>query len=112
MESAKSRQLLLRIVGAFPFFQAEWLADNEGRATATFSQHSVWMSFLPYVARLELDTRQLKHLASLVNDSVAAGEDSENAVSTCFLEGISRSSELGKSLWPTLSPASRISWQG
>jgi hypothetical protein len=112
MESAESQQLLLRIVRAFPSFQAEWLADNEGRATGTFSQHSVWMSFLPYVARFELDPRQLKHLALLVNDSVAAGEESENAVSTCFLEGISRSSELGKSLWPALSPASRISWRG
>jgi hypothetical protein len=44
MESAESQQLLLRIVRAFPSFQVEWLAANEGRATGTFSQHSVWMN--------------------------------------------------------------------
>jgi hypothetical protein len=86
MDPQSQDELLKALFAIFPPFRAEWLADQEGGEWSGDSLHSVYQSFLPYVSRFSPAQDQIQRLADLVNDAVAAGGDSENAVSTCFLE--------------------------
>jgi hypothetical protein len=99
-------ELLASLFAIFPAFQAEWLADCEGEEWSSASLHSVYLSFLPYVSGANASPEQLKRLAALLNDAVSAGGDSENAVSTCFLEHVGQVGML-QALRPLLSREAR-----
>jgi hypothetical protein len=70
----------------FPAFRAEWEVDSASEEFSSHSLHSVYLSFRSFVDTVPPMT-QLTRLARLINESVAAGGDPENAVATCFLEG-------------------------
>ena len=80
--------MLAAIVAICPEFQAEWKADNPYIVGDKFSVHTVYMSFLPYLAAAGCSGKQLRKIAALVDHAVRAGGDSENAVATCFLEHV------------------------
>jgi hypothetical protein len=108
MSAAESDELLARLIESFPSFEAEWLADRAAESDAPITLHSVWMSFRPYIGKLSLAPAQAERLAALLNEAVAVGGNSENAVSTCFLEALGPS-PLRKAVWPLLWPATRAS---
>ena len=103
---APQEELLTSLFVIFPSFQAEWLADREGEEWPNTSLHSVYLSFLPYVSGTNASPEQVKRLAALINGAVSAGGDSENAVSTCFLEHLGQVDML-RPLRPLLSPEAR-----
>ena len=105
---ASPEQLLRRIAKVFPDFGAYWEADHPAGEAARHTPHSVYMSLFPFVHSATPSAEQLSQFASLLNDAVAAGGVSENAVATCFLEHFGPS-PLRKSLWPLLHPATKRS---
>jgi len=100
--------LVQRIVGIFPEFAAYWQSDHPGEASKQQSVHSVYMSLLPFAHCAKATPKQLSHFSSLLNEAVAGGGTSENAVSTCFLEHLGPS-PLRKALWPMLLAATKRS---
>ena len=106
MDHQSQGELLEALFVIFPRFRAEWLADLEGNVWPSDSLHSVYQSFLPYVAGIHPSQDQLQRLAKMIDSAVAAGGNSDNAVSTCFLEHLSQVG-LVRSLRPLLSAAAR-----
>lgn len=102
MDFQSPKEVLNAIISIFPGFKAEWEEDNPYIVEGEFSIHSVYMTFLPYLATSSPTETQLSKVASLVNGAVSAGHDSENAVSTCFLEHVYRVG-LAHALKPLLS---------
>ena len=91
MNFQKSSDVLESVISIFPEFKGEWENTNPYiNEDGSHSIHSVYMVLLPYVStkKASFSERQLKQLASLINDAVTAGGDSENAISTCFLEHV------------------------
>ena len=91
MDFQKSSDVLHSVIFIFPEFQNEWENANPYiNEDGSYSLHSVYMVLLPYVSarKANFGDKQLKQLASLINDAVTAGDNSENAVSTCFLEHV------------------------
>ncbi|GAB6197328.1 hypothetical protein [Lysobacter xanthus] len=86
METLSQAQLVERLSEIFPLFRGEWAADTGEVAFPSNSLHSVYQSFLPFVATAEATAAQITKLSALVSSEVAAGGERENAVSTCFLE--------------------------
>jgi len=107
---ADPSHLLQRIIGVFPEFADCWEADHPGGAAHQQSMHSVYMSLFPFAHTLSATPKQIARFAALLNEAVAAGAVSENAVATCFLEHLGPS-PLRKALWPLLHPATKQSAQ-
>ena len=99
-------ELLKALFAIFPAFQAEWLADCEGEIWRSESLHSVYMSFVPFLAKIEPSEKQLGQLAQILNGAVAAGGDAENAADTSFFEALGPG-PLRRNLRPLLSPAAK-----
>lgn len=74
------------ISAIFPQFEAEWGTDNPSRVDGGYSVHTVYRVFLEFLVPRAHTEKQLGKVAVLINGAVLAGGDSENAVSTCFLE--------------------------
>jgi len=98
-------ELLTALYVIFPSFQSRWAEDTQDDMCASDSLHSVYQSFLPYFARANASQAELKRLATLINSAVSAGGNPENAVATCFLEGLGHGLE--RSLRPFLSVQAR-----
>jgi len=107
MNLQSSREVLAAIVAIFPEFEAEWEEDNPYRVGGKFSAHSVYMKFLPFLASAKRTDKQMKRVAQLINGAVLAGGDSENAVTTCFLEHL-RQVGLTSTLKPLLGCRPKI----
>lgn len=91
MEHTSQAALVSDLVAIFPDFQRCWDADNDiDDMFRGGSLHSVYRSFLPFVTRAAPSEKQIKKLAAVLNEAVAAGSDAENAVATCFFEGLGR----------------------
>ncbi len=103
MNHQSQSDLLAALIEIFPEFKAEWDADSTGEFLGD-SLHSVYMSFLPFVSKVTPSPRQLQRLAAVLNGAVAAGGASENAVATCFFEGLGPGPLL-RALRPLLTPA-------
>ncbi|WP_408951889.1 hypothetical protein [Lysobacter sp. Hz 25] len=103
---APREDLLASFFRIFPGFQDHWHLDREDEEWPSTSLHSVYLSFLPYVSAANPSQKQLKHLAVLVDRAVSMGGDSENAVSTCFLEHLGQTGLL-RALRPLLNPEAR-----
>lgn len=84
-----SKQLVEKLIAIFPEFDEEWdHGEGFGYENDDFSAHSVFLTFNPVSTKL-LDNateKQTKNFCDLINSLVDEGGDSENAVSTCFLE--------------------------
>jgi hypothetical protein len=82
-------EVLEYAVSIFPEFRNEWENENPYiKEDGSYSIHSVYMVLLGYVSarKSSFNSKQFKQLATLINGAVAAGGNSENAISTCFLE--------------------------
>jgi len=82
-------EVLGEVVAIFPEFKREWENENAYiREDGSYSIHSVYMVFLEFLSckKTANSADQLKQIATLINGAVAAGGDSENAISTCLLE--------------------------
>lgn len=90
MDFQSSKEVLETIVSIFPEFKAEWEADNPYIVDDKFSVHSVYMTFLPFLAPAKHTEKQMNKVASFINSAVLAGGDSENAVLTCFFKHVSQ----------------------
>ena len=86
------RALYEVLVGLFPSFAAEWEDDEWQDAIDPPSFHSVFLSFAPIASEVlgKSRNRELEQFCALVNELVERGGDTENAVSTCFLEHASQ----------------------
>lgn len=105
MNHQSQADLLTALVAIFPDFKTEWDAGGEAELRSG-SLHSVYMSFLPFVSKTNPSPRQLQRLATVLNGAVAAGGEAENAVATCFFEGLGPGPLL-RALRPLLTPESR-----
>jgi hypothetical protein len=89
----KPIELVEKLIRIFPSFEAEW---DGGEAfmyeNSNFSTHSVFLTFGPISNKLlsEATEKQIKNFCNLINNLVKEGGESENAVSTCFLEHASQ----------------------
>jgi hypothetical protein len=103
MDYQSSEQVLAEIVSIFPEFEAEWIDDNPYITNGSFSVHSVWLTLLDFLPSVDATPDQLSQVAATINEAVQAGGDSENAVSTCFLEHVYQKKGLGPRIKPLLS---------
>ena len=89
----KSQEIVERIIEIFPDFEKEW-DDGEGFGyeKGKFTSHSIFLTFGPVAKELldKSNEKQIKKFCELINELVEEGGDSENAVSTCFLEHASQ----------------------
>lgn len=102
MNTYSQSDLLGDLVGIFPDFAAAWRTDIAGDADPSKSLHSIYMSFLPFLAHAQPTPKQWQRLADLLSESVAAGGNRENAVDTCFFEAIGKTA-IARQLRPLLS---------
>jgi hypothetical protein len=93
MNFQKSSDVLHSVISIFPEFQSEWENENAYiKEDGSYSVHSVYMVLLEFLSckKSNNSEKQLKQLATLINSAVAAGGNSENAISTCFLEHVNQ----------------------
>ena len=107
MDFQSSKEVLAAIVAIFPEFETEWETDNPYLVDGKFSVHSVYMTFLPFLASAKRTEKQMKMVASFINGAVLAGGDSENAVSTGFLEHVNQVG-LTSTLKPLLTKEAKV----
>jgi hypothetical protein len=104
MNVYRQEDLLEDLVLIFPSFRAIWEDENGGEdeELRSPSLHSVYMSFLPFLATANPTQKQWRLVADHLSGAVAAGGDRGNAADTCFLEHL-RQVKLHKVLRPLLS---------
>jgi len=90
------------LVRIFPEFAAYWKEDNEDREFGSSSLHRVYMSFLPFLGRIQPTQKQWHLVAHHLSQAVASGGDQENAAYTCVLEHLHQV-QLNRILRPLLS---------
>ncbi|MDR2112869.1 MAG: hypothetical protein LBQ62_07205 [Candidatus Accumulibacter sp.] len=93
------------LAGIFPEFGPVWAADHGGEFSSS-NLHSVYQSFLPFLASVRPGNEQWKLVADHLNKAVAAGGDQENAAATCVLEHLHHV-KIHRVLWPLLSKEAR-----
>ncbi|MBT3040851.1 MAG: hypothetical protein KME37_18170 [Candidatus Thiodiazotropha sp. (ex Codakia orbicularis)] len=89
----KPIEVVDKLIGLFPGFEEEWDGgEGFGYENDNFSMHSVFLTFGPVSNELlnKATEKQIKSFCSFINDLVKEGGNSENAVSTCFLEHASQ----------------------
>ena len=109
MNYQSPNKILDELILLFPGFREEWDDENSYiKEDGTFNLSAVYMTFLPYLSGKidQFSNQQIEGLAILINSAVDAGENSENAVATCFLEHIVQVG-LYKVLKPLLSKEAR-----
>jgi len=106
MNTYNQDDLLAELVTMFPEFRAVWEEGNEDEEFRSASLHSVYMSFLPFVAVAQPTQKQWQLLADHLSEAVASGGDRENAADTCVLEHLHHV-RLNKVLRPLLSKAAQ-----
>lgn len=106
MHQYNQTSLLDDLFRIFPDFANYWRADIADEEHPSSSLHSVYMSFLPFVAKAHLTPKQWKLLANHFSEAVAAGGDRENAADTCFFEGLDKG-PFSRMLRPLLSEGAK-----
>lgn len=109
MNYQSPNEILDELIMLFPGFQVEWNDENSYiEEDGSFNLSAVYMTFLPYLSgRIDqFNNQQIERLARLINAAVDAGRNSENAVSTCFLEHVGQVG-LYRILKPLLSKEAR-----
>ncbi|MCU7844769.1 MAG: hypothetical protein KZQ93_13110 [Candidatus Thiodiazotropha sp. (ex Monitilora ramsayi)] len=82
-----------KLIRIFPGFEEEWDGgEGFGYENNNFSMHSVFLTFGPVSNGLltKATEKQIKSFCVFLNELVKEGGNSENAVSTCFLEHASQ----------------------
>ena len=90
---SSARKYLQELTAIFPAFHEAWNAEANCNRNddGSFSLAGLWAEFSDYFAALPKapEPEQLQSLASLVNNSISAGQTDEGAsVSACFLENV------------------------
>jgi hypothetical protein len=106
MDKYNQADLLNDLVKIFPNFASCWQADMADDKFPSISLHSVYMSFLPFLACANPTPEQWKLVARHFSEAIAAGGDRENAADTCFFEGLKKG-EISRILRPLLSEQAR-----
>jgi len=106
MQQYNQSNLLDDIVRIFPEFASYWEADVSGNDVPSPSLHTVYMSFLPFLAHANPTPKQWLLIATHLSEAVAAGGDRESAVDTCVLEHLHQV-RLDRVLRPLLSKEAR-----
>lgn len=106
MHQYNQSDLLDDLVRIFPDFASYWQADIAEDEFPSSSLHSVYMSFLPFLANAHPTPKQWKLVANHFSEAVAAGGDRENAADTCFLEALGKG-VISRVLLPLLSKEAR-----
>jgi hypothetical protein len=86
-------QIVKLLISIFPEFEGEWdNGEGFGYEDNNFSAHSVFLTYGPISKKLleSANDKKIKKFCEFVNLLVKEGGDSENAVSTCFLEHASQ----------------------
>lgn len=80
-------QLQQALIDLYPPFSEE-VEDDYDDLYNPLTYHRIWMEFSPiaYNFLSKASTRQLKEFCSVIDRSMAGGENQANAVSTCLLE--------------------------
>jgi hypothetical protein len=102
MDQYNQTNLLDALVRIFPDFAEYWMTDIANDEDPSSSLHSVYMSFLPFVAKAQPTPKQWKLLAKHFSEAVAAGGGRENAAATCFFEALDKG-PFSRTLRPLLS---------
>ncbi|MEP7044321.1 MAG: hypothetical protein ABI843_14755, partial [Dokdonella sp.] len=106
MKRYEQSDLVNDLVRIFPEFSTYWEEDNAGGEFRSSGLHSVYMSFLPFLASVQPTKGQWQFLADHLSNAVASGGDWENAADTCVLEHLHQV-KLNKILRPLLSTEAR-----
>lgn len=86
-------KIVKELISIFPEFEKEWdNGEGLGYEENNFSAHSVFLTFGPVSNNLfeGANDKKIKKFCEFVNLLVKEGGNSENAVSTCFLEHASQ----------------------
>src|SRR5689334_23250184 len=102
MKAYDQSDLINDLIRIFPEFAAYWEEDNEDEEYRSSSLHHVYMSFLPFLGRIQPTQKQWQLLADHLSKAVASGGDQENAADTCVLEHLHQV-QLNRILQPLLS---------
>ena len=102
MKTYEQIDLVNDLIRIFPEFASYWEEDNEDLEFRSFSLHSVYMSFLPFLGNIQPTKIQWRLLANHLSKEVASGGNRENAADTCVLEHLHQV-RLNKILRPLLS---------
>ncbi len=84
-------KILDELIVLSPGFREEWDDENSYiKEDGIFNLSAVYMTILPYLSGkiYQFSNQQIEGLAILINSAVNAGENPENAITTCFLEHI------------------------
>jgi hypothetical protein len=100
-ELASPASLLAALQALFPDFGDEELAADIQSGEANL--HTIMMEFASFFRAAAAKPAQLSGLASLMGQCVAATDELENAVGTCFLEHVRQTDRPGI-FWKCLSP--------
>lgn len=106
MDQYNQTDLLNDLVKIFPDFASYWQANIADDECPSSSFHSVYLSFLPFLASANPTPKQWELVANHFSDAVAAGGDRENAADTCFLEALGKGA-ISRALRPLLSKEAR-----
>jgi hypothetical protein len=85
MQKYAQADLVTDLVHIFPEFSLVWAEDHDDEFPSS-SLHSVYQSFLPFLASVQPTDKQWQLVADHLSKAVAAGGDQENAADTCVLE--------------------------
>ncbi len=99
------QQLRDALVDVFPEFEQYWEdEDNPQLEAGEFTHHGLMLEFISFFGKglSGFSERQLKRLATVVNDAASQPGPAESAVSTCFLEHLHQI-HADKALRPFLS---------
>ena len=98
---ARPDALMTALRSLFPDFGDDELSQEVRSGDANL--HTVMREFSSSFSAASAEPSQLTGLASLIGECIAASDDLENAVGTCFLEHL-RQIDKGGLLWKRLSP--------
>jgi hypothetical protein len=85
MRTYSQADLVSDLIGIFPEFASCW-EDNVDEESRSSNLHSVYISFLPFLGRIQPTQRQWQLLADHLSKAVASGGEQGNAADTCVLE--------------------------
>lgn len=105
MQKYAQTDLITDLTSIFPEFGSVWAEDSDDESPSS-SLHSVYQSFLPFLASAQPTDKQWQLVADHLSKAVAAGGAQENAADTCVLEHLHQV-RLNRILRPLLSKRAR-----
>jgi hypothetical protein len=106
MQKYEQTDLINDLISIFPEFGPIRAEDNDDEFSSS-SLHSVYQSFLSFLASFQPTDKQWQLVADHLSEAVAAGGAQENATDTCILEHLHQV-RLDKILRPLLSKKAQV----